>query len=64
MAVGTFAIKSATPLQGPGMDEAVRMVDRGTIGERLDGTDAGNGHEASAYRIITDRIGQHLVEGG
>ena len=46
------------------MEKAVRLVDRGKIGDRHDGTDAGNGHEASAYRIMTDRIDQHLVEGG
>jgi hypothetical protein len=48
----------------PGMDEALRLVDRRTIGQGNHRADPWSGHQPSAHRVIADRVEQHLVQDG
>src|SRR5712671_7930205 len=48
----------------PGMDEALRLVDRRTVGQRSDRADPWGGHQPSTHRVATDRVEQHLVQDG
>src|SRR6266568_3764903 len=46
----------------PGMDEALRLVDRRTVGQRNHRADPWGGHQPAAYRVAADRVEQHLVQ--
>src|SRR5262249_52270998 len=48
----------------PGMDRAVRLIDRRAVGQRYDRTDPWGSHQPSAYRVIANRVEQHLVQDG
>src|SRR2546429_2156352 len=48
----------------PGMDEALWLVDRRTIGQRYHGADPWGRHQAPAHRVAADHIQQHLVQNG
>src|ERR1700674_5304586 len=48
----------------PGMDKALWLVDRRTVGQRYDGADPWGGHQPSAHRVAADRVEQHLVQDG
>src|SRR5438477_13078951 len=46
----------------PGMDEALRLVDRRTVSQRDDGADPWGSHQPPAHRVAADRVEQHLVQ--
>ena len=46
----------------PGVNEALRLINGRPVGQRDDRADARCGHEASANRVMADRVEQHLVE--
>src|SRR6266446_5165809 len=46
----------------PGMEEALRLVDRRTVGQRNHRADPWSGHQPAAYRVAADRVEQHLVQ--
>jgi hypothetical protein len=46
----------------PGMEEALRLVDRRTVGQRYHRTDPWGGHQPPAHRVIANRVEQHLVQ--
>src|SRR6266704_4681078 len=48
----------------PGMDKALRLVDRRTVGQRYDRADPWGGHQSPAHRVAADRVEQHLVQDG
>jgi hypothetical protein len=48
----------------PGMDKALRLVDRRPVGQRNHRADPWGGHQPSAHRVIADRVEQHLVQDG
>ena len=48
----------------PRVGEALRLVDRRTVGQRNDRTDPWRGHQPSAHRVVADRVEQHLVQDG
>src|SRR4051812_5161702 len=48
----------------PGMDEALRLVDRRTVSQRDDGADPWGSHQPPAHRVAADRVEQHLVQDG
>src|SRR5207253_7532344 len=48
----------------PGMDEALRLVDRRTVSQRDDGADPWGSHQPPAHRVVADRVEQHLVQDG
>src|SRR6266478_520352 len=48
----------------PGMDEALRLVDRRTVGQRDNRADPWGGHQPPAHRVAADRVEQHLVQDG
>src|SRR6202035_4653944 len=48
----------------PGMDKALRLVDRRTVGQRNHRADPWSGHQPAAHRVIADRVEQHLVQDG
>src|SRR5882757_777474 len=48
----------------PRVDEALRLVDRRPVGQGNDRTDPGGSHQPSAYRVVADRVEQHLVQDG
>src|SRR3984957_16308303 len=48
----------------PGIDEALRLVDRRTVGQRNDRADPWSGHQPSAHRVIAARVEQHLMQDG
>ena len=48
----------------PGMDKALRLVDRRTVGQRNHRADPWGGHQPSAHPVAADRVEQHLVQDG
>lgn len=48
----------------PGMDEALGLIDRGSIGERNYRADAGRSHQPATHRIVSDGVEEHLVKRG
>src|SRR6516225_8120113 len=48
----------------PGMDEALRLIDRRTVSQRYHCADPWGGHQPPAHRVGTDHVEQHLVQHG
>src|SRR5437588_1353636 len=48
----------------PRVDEALRLVDRRSVGQGNDRTDPGGSHQPSAHWVVADRVEQHLVQDG
>src|SRR6516162_11926938 len=46
----------------PGMDEALRLIDRRTVSQRDYCADPWSGHQPPAHRVAADRVQQHLVQ--
>src|SRR6516165_6730809 len=48
----------------PGMDEALRLIDRRTVSQRYHCADPWGGHQPPAHQVGTDHVEQHLVQHG
>src|SRR6266851_5358690 len=63
---GLVALRRQTDMRAdrPGMEEALRLIDRRSVGQRDDRADPWGSHQPSAYRVAADRVEQHLVQDG
>src|SRR6516165_6977741 len=48
----------------PGMDEALRLIDRRTVSQRYHCADPWGGHQPPAHQVSSDHVEQHLVQHG